>query len=465
MFKRGFTLIEILLVVGIAAGIFLLSAPYSLKFYQTQLVEEARNNLADTIQRARHNAILQKGDTDLGVSLADANGYTLFRGSAYNNPSDSDEVYTWTNGITIDTSNFGDSDEIVFSKLTGQPSATGTITINFGDISRHIFLADSGSVVKTATSTAENQSDTVPGVPTSVSAVAGNASATITFSAPADDGGSAITSYTVTSSPGNFFSTGASSPIVVSGLTNTTSYTFTVTATNAIGTSDSSSASNSITPTSIPSSGLIAYWSFNGNANESIASKNGTVVGGASLTTGVKGLSNTAYSFGTGKYINISQTIGTIKTISVWFYNSQILTASSGGKGIIETNYSIGGGGYSGITAGDVTGYLTNEIISIAMPSSNIKYGWCDAAGSVAVGWHHLVVNFNVASHDIYLDNVQINNCSNDAATSNFGTFMTTIGFMDSGTYYWGGSLDEVRVYNRALTTDEISNIYNEEKP
>ena len=88
----------------------------------------------------------------------------------------------------------------------------------------------------------------VPGAPTIGTATGGNNSASVTFTAPTDTGQSAITSYTVTSSPGGFTGTGASSPVTVSGLTNGTAYTFTVTATNAIGTGPASSASNSVTP-------------------------------------------------------------------------------------------------------------------------------------------------------------------------------------------------------------------------
>ena len=76
--------------------------------------------------------------------------------------------------------------------------------------------------------------------------------ASVAFSAPSANG-SAITSYTITSSPGGIQASGSSSPIVISGLTSTTSYTFTVTATNGVGTSSSSSASNAITPTAFPS--------------------------------------------------------------------------------------------------------------------------------------------------------------------------------------------------------------------
>lgn len=89
----------------------------------------------------------------------------------------------------------------------------------------------------------------VPGAPTNATAtVASATSASVSFTAPADTGSSAITGYTVTSSPGNLTGTGASSPITVSGLTTNTAYTFTVTATNGAGTGPASSASNSVTP-------------------------------------------------------------------------------------------------------------------------------------------------------------------------------------------------------------------------
>ena len=93
---------------------------------------------------------------------------------------------------------------------------------------------------------------TAPGAPTGVSA--GSQTETtmsVSFSAPANNGGSAITSFTVTSSPGGLTASGASSPLTVTGLTGSTSYTFTVTATNAIGTSPASSPSSAVT-TSAP---------------------------------------------------------------------------------------------------------------------------------------------------------------------------------------------------------------------
>src|SRR5437868_1448732 len=80
----------------------------------------------------------------------------------------------------------------------------------------------------------------VPDAPAQPTIVAGDAHATVTFVAP-NDNGSAITRYDATCTSNNGGATGTNhdvaSPIVVSGLTNGTTYTCTVTATNGMGTS------------------------------------------------------------------------------------------------------------------------------------------------------------------------------------------------------------------------------------
>jgi RHS repeat-associated protein len=95
---------------------------------------------------------------------------------------------------------------------------------------------------------------TVPAAPEAVAATAGNAQATVSWLAPWSDGGTPVTSYTVTASPGGATASvsGAATSATVTGLTNGNSYTFTVTATTAVATSGASAASASIMLAPVP---------------------------------------------------------------------------------------------------------------------------------------------------------------------------------------------------------------------
>jgi hypothetical protein len=99
---------------------------------------------------------------------------------------------------------------------------------------------------------------TVPAAPTGVTATAGNAKATLSWTAPAN-GGSTITQYTVTpyvgseAKPATTITGNPPEPsATITGLSNGTSYTFTVSATNAIGGGPASAQSNAVTPAAGP---------------------------------------------------------------------------------------------------------------------------------------------------------------------------------------------------------------------
>jgi uncharacterized protein (TIGR02145 family) len=195
-----------------------------------------------------------------------------------------------------------------------------------------------GNSVASAASTAITPvaPNTVPGPPTSVVAIAGNASASVAFVAPTNNGGSAITGYTVTSSPGGFTATSATSPINVTGLTNGTAYTFTVVATNAIGNSSPSTASSAVTPSAPTVPGPpTSVTAVGGNAQATIsftapASNGGSPITGYTVTSSPGGITGT----GSGSPITVSGlTNGTNYTFTVVatnaIGNSSPSTASS----------------------------------------------------------------------------------------------------------------------------------------
>jgi len=121
--------------------------------------------------------------------------------------------------------------------------STGTCTIHADQAGDAIY----GAATKVSQSFVVNA--VVPSAPTIGSATTtASGQATVTFTAPAFTGGSAITGYTVVSEPGGLTGTGSSSPIAVTGLTNGVSYTFTVKATTTAGSGAASIASNAVVP-------------------------------------------------------------------------------------------------------------------------------------------------------------------------------------------------------------------------
>jgi hypothetical protein len=124
--------------------------------------------------------------------------------------------------------------------ITGFPTTLGTFpfTVTVNDASG---CSGSQSYSIQVTPTAAS-------LPLNVSAVAGNAEATVSWDAPASDGGSPVIDYTITVQPGGGTWTAPSSPFVVTGLTNGTPYTFTVTANTAAGPGAPSTASTAVMP-------------------------------------------------------------------------------------------------------------------------------------------------------------------------------------------------------------------------
>lgn len=129
-----------------------------------------------------------------------------------------------------------------------------------------------------------------PGVPTNLAAVAGNASASLTWTAPANDGSSPITTYAVQSSKDGgvtwaTFAHAASTltSINVTGLVNGTSYVFRVAAVNAMGTGNYTAATAAVVPMTVPGAPT-ALVATKGDSQVSLAWTAPAVTGGSAIS-------------------------------------------------------------------------------------------------------------------------------------------------------------------------------------
>jgi hypothetical protein len=181
--------------------------------------------------------------------------------------------------------------------VTGNPPATAATVNGLTNGTTYTFAVSATNANGTGAASAASNAVTVgqlpPGAPTGVTATAGNASASVSWTAPSANG-SAITSYTITpyvgSTPQATTTVTGNPPATtatVNGLTNGTAYTFTVTATNANGSGPASTASSSVTP--VAGSSTCPCTIF-GSATPTAADSND----GSSVEVGLKFTSDTA---------------------------------------------------------------------------------------------------------------------------------------------------------------------------
>ena len=250
---------------------------------------------------------------------------------------------------------------------------------------------------------------TSPGTPAIGTATAGDTTADVNWTAPYD-GGSAITGYTVTSSPGGIITTttGATN-VTVTGLTDGTSYKFKVTATNAAGTSGSSLFSNAVVPTApvvpptttttsvggAPASPTTVGTSVTFNATVSpsavgsvqfmdgstpLGSPVTVSAGTASLTTSA--LTQATHSI-TAVFTPTDPTAFSSSTSSALSYE---VDADGGGGGGGGSGGAGGGGGLAGATTpGTVVRIAGSDRFLTAVATMNAEYPTDGSAGAVVL--------------------------------------------------------------------------------
>ncbi len=206
------------------------------------------------------------------------------------------------------------------------------------------------------------------------------------------------------------------------------------------------------------SKGLVGYWKMDADQKNSTSTfdssgyYNHGLISGATLTN--EGRFKEGYKFdGVNDYINVSDTVSlnpTSITITAW------VKPSTTTYGTIIMKYNSSNKGYGYYAGGGSSGVEQRFFVDGVS---------ADANNFLTVNqWNHIAVAYNTTHVFFYLNGVSDGTSALAGGTIDSTTNVLRIG-ADTGVTpiqeFLNGSIDEVRIYNRALTAEEVAGLYN----
>ncbi len=226
-------------------------------------------------------------------------------------------------------------------------------------------------------------------------------------------------------------------------------------------------------PNYVPANGLVGWWPFNGNANDESGNGNNGTVNGATLSTDRNGYVNSAYSFlNQNSKISLSTiTSDSITSISIsgWFKK---ITGGVDGAIFAMSNGCFGADGPRLFIGNENFLYWQVEkttCIGFGVYSNQINYS--------DNNWHFFAAIYTktnptyvTSDFSLYVDGINIG-LSNPNSTQGIisplsnSFFSTTFGNTNTNLNGFTGLVDDIGIWNRALTVCEIQNLYASTSP
>jgi hypothetical protein len=219
---------------------------------------------------------------------------------------------------------------------------------------------------------------------------------------------------------------------------------------------------NAQVPSYIPTNGLVGYWPFNGNANdESGNGNNGTVISGLLSNDRLGNANSSYYLNGQTDYITVpaaSNMLPNRLTLSVWVK--------------IPSNYN-GNNGIGPIIRARFYGYIlwfdssNGSIIHILHHNSSTATTTNTTNNINDNQWHQIVGTFDGTNNKLYLDGQLISTDTTTALSNLYYLSDGPVVFGRDGnnpstaTAMYQGWIDDIGIWNRALSQQEITNLYN----
>ncbi|MBZ5555628.1 MAG: putative Ig domain-containing protein [Acidobacteriia bacterium] len=233
---------------------------------------------------------------------------------------------------------------------------------------------------------------------------------------------------------------------VISGTpTGAGPFSFTAQATDATNAVASRTISATVLTALTPPSGLVDWWPGDTNANDIVGNNNGTFTNGATYTSGGKVAG--AFSFdGVDDYVDIpSMNIGITFSLEFWVFPTR--------TGLLEHLVS---NTYAGSNFGQFY-LISGQLYYYQGGSTRLS----TPANSVALNtWSHVALTYDGAVARVYVNGTLQGTSGQHTMTFN-NALRLGHDISNSSSGYFKGLLDEVSLYNRVLTADEILAIFN----
>ncbi len=196
-------------------------------------------------------------------------------------------------------------------------------------------------------------------------------------------------------------------------------------------------------PNYVPTNNLKGWWPFNGNANDVSGNGNNGTPNGTSLTADRNGITNSAYNFdgvndkiGLGNFFNY-----TTFSISLW-----VKPGNQNGHAVIIDNNHSGSSNWVFQTISNFSnnGYNFQNSNEVLLSTSN---------------WNHVILSYSSGFVRVYLNS---NLVSETQMSLNYNSSPSLfLGYWQvDNARFWKGDMDDIGVWNRALTQTEITALY-----
>jgi hypothetical protein len=214
---------------------------------------------------------------------------------------------------------------------------------------------------------------------------------------------------------------------------------------------------NAQVPSYVPTNGLVGWWGFNGNANDELGSST-PVLNNASLTTDRYGITNSAYYFNNSnviKYNNSTNPLFQIGNINKSFSINCWVNTSNNGNGMI-----LGGFGW-----GYMVELSNTNNIQFAYISANLNETWVTNNSKTSIiknTWQMVTITRVGNSNSIYIDGVLDTTFASKPdirVYTNYNCWFGANG--QDNNNYLTGKIDDVGLWNRGLSQQDISLLYN----